>query len=142
MNTNMTTEEFRLHWCEALRSGEYTQSKHCLHNDAGYCCLGVACEVYHKLVKPLFIEESVFVNNRVAYNGEQLSWPDEVGALADMYEAGKLQEKVGTNSYLAELNDSGDFTFNDIADIIETRTFLPFDFQEDKDGWSQSEHDD
>jgi hypothetical protein len=26
----------------ALRSGKYEQTKGCLHNDEGYCCLGVA----------------------------------------------------------------------------------------------------
>lgn len=36
-------------WLEALRSGEYDQTRGRLHleND-GYCCLGVACEVYRK----------------------------------------------------------------------------------------------
>lgn len=33
-------------WCEALESGEYEQTKDCLHeNGDGYCCLGVACEL-------------------------------------------------------------------------------------------------
>ena len=32
----------------ALRSGEYKQIKGCLSTGGGYCCLGVACEVYIK----------------------------------------------------------------------------------------------
>lgn len=32
-------------WLDALESGEYTQTKGKLHTDAGYCCLGVLCDV-------------------------------------------------------------------------------------------------
>ena len=33
---------------EALRSEEYTQTTGTLHNLDGYCCLGVACDVFLK----------------------------------------------------------------------------------------------
>src|SRR4051812_2834892 len=36
-------------WVEALRSGRFKQTRGVLTNDEGYCCLGVACQ--------LFIEE-------------------------------------------------------------------------------------
>ena len=32
-------------WVAALRSGKYPQTKGYLHDLAGYCCLGVACEI-------------------------------------------------------------------------------------------------
>ena len=32
-------------WIEALESGEYPQTTYSLHNQEGYCCLGVLCEV-------------------------------------------------------------------------------------------------
>jgi len=37
--------EFAEKWVAALRSGEYKQSTKNLYNDAGYCCLGVACKI-------------------------------------------------------------------------------------------------
>ncbi len=35
-------------WVEALRSGEYKQTKSKLHDDEGFCCLGVLCDLYRK----------------------------------------------------------------------------------------------
>src|SRR6185503_6538411 len=35
-------------WIAALRSGTYNQSTGYLKGPAGYCCLGVACELYGK----------------------------------------------------------------------------------------------
>ena len=37
-------------WCEALESGEFKQTRNRLHNPktGGYCCLGVACELYRR----------------------------------------------------------------------------------------------
>lgn len=36
-------------WVEDLRSGQFQQTRNVLHDDAGYCCLGVACETYRRL---------------------------------------------------------------------------------------------
>ena len=33
-------------WVAALRSGEYTQGQEGLQTEQGYCCLGVACNLY------------------------------------------------------------------------------------------------
>lgn len=33
-------------WVKALRSGKYRQTKSALHTDAGYCCLGVLCDLH------------------------------------------------------------------------------------------------
>lgn len=38
-------KEFKAKWIAALRSGEYKQTKGHLHDENGYCCLGVLCEV-------------------------------------------------------------------------------------------------
>ena len=35
-------------WVAALRSGEYKKTKHRLRDEKGFCCLGVACDVYAK----------------------------------------------------------------------------------------------
>jgi hypothetical protein len=37
--------ELKKKWVEALRSGKYEQTKECLHNDDGYCCLGVLADI-------------------------------------------------------------------------------------------------
>lgn len=35
-------------WIAALRSGEYVQDLGRLRNEKGFCCLGVACDIYSK----------------------------------------------------------------------------------------------
>lgn len=40
--------EHRRAWVKALRSGKYKQAVGSLQNDEGFCCLGVACDVYLK----------------------------------------------------------------------------------------------
>lgn len=35
-------------WIAALESGEYQQTKHRLHDEEGFCCLGVLCDLYIK----------------------------------------------------------------------------------------------
>lgn len=36
---------------DALRSGKYNQGTRALRNEYGYCCLGVACELYRKTTR-------------------------------------------------------------------------------------------
>ena len=40
-----TPKEARQLWIDALRSGDYEQTRETLCEDGRYCCLGVACEV-------------------------------------------------------------------------------------------------
>ena len=35
-------------WTAALRSGDYRQGRGSLRRDDGFCCLGVACDIYLK----------------------------------------------------------------------------------------------
>ena len=46
MSFNKTPAEARALWCEALESGKYSQTQKHLCNKNGYCCLGVACEIF------------------------------------------------------------------------------------------------
>jgi hypothetical protein len=104
-----------------LRSGEFSQTKGALKNNKGFCCLGVACELYR----------------RETGNGNWLTDGNE-----DLYVVGKESERgalpksvqnwLGTRSAnpstsvtredfplsLAELNDDG-WSFEKIADLIE-----------------------
>lgn len=110
-------------WVEALRSGKYEQGKGML-NSAGYCCLGVLCEVA--------VESGLEVNveprgSYVNYDGRGAFLPNSV------YEWASL--KKGRTGYpegdfvvpdpmypgvvgLAALNDNG-LSFQEIAAVIE-----------------------
>lgn len=100
-------------WIKALRSGEYKQGInslciHSLYNDKNvrYCCLGVAD-------KCLNLGET----NR----DRLINTYKEIGLYS---EGGRFTEKVMKNSLyyesLMSMNDSGEFSFNEIADFIET----------------------
>lgn len=41
--------EFQQTFLDALRGGEYAQSKGRLQSDCGFCCMGVMCDVYTHL---------------------------------------------------------------------------------------------
>ena len=98
----------------ALRSGEYKQTKEALQDKAGYCCLGVMCDVYRKETGAELVLSSF-----------------GFGTLAggDLDEQEGVREWVGLvhgegdsdgNPTLAELNDSEGCTFLQIADFIES----------------------
>lgn len=38
--------EFKAKWIAALRSGDYQQTQETLRDSKGFCCLGVACDVF------------------------------------------------------------------------------------------------
>lgn len=42
-------------WLEGLRSGRYTQTKGTMHDNRGYCCLGVLQEVIDGKVEPMML---------------------------------------------------------------------------------------
>lgn len=102
-------------WIDALRSGLYQQTVGHLNQGDNYCCLGVACEVYQQEVGDLTIVRSAIDGIR-SYDGDPKLLPEKVrkwlGLTANdgAYEEGSL----------VSLNDSRGYSFEDIADLIET----------------------
>ena len=120
----------RAAWVEALRSGNYKRTTGALSEDGKYCCLGVACEVYNKLI-PDKLEIGNSFYNRKTYDNAVTLLPEKVkeafgfnsfdGRFEESNENFALAKKVtkSTNECtLATLNDSGG-TFKKIADLIE-----------------------
>lgn len=111
----------RAKWVAALRSGEYEQTDGALHDQRGFCCLGVACEV-------IGVEwVQTILDGRIAYsaNGETTVLPkavqDAFGLNDDSgdYIMGGDGEGGYCRNSLADLNDGGT-TFLEIADLIES----------------------
>lgn len=110
-------------WVEALESGEFTQghSRLCT-NGAGYCCLGVACEVYNrenpsdKLVK----ERSREADWITTYDGEAHGLPPKVQKWLGVIDSSASFKGVVVDEYttLIGLNDSGEYDFVGIANAI------------------------
>lgn len=100
-------------WLDALRSGEYKQSKRSLRDSelgCAYCCLGVLCEVDR------CDWDEVYEENE----GDEIL-PE---SLRDKYKfnscVGLIEKEDNSYKYpdLASMNDSGK-SFMEIADFIE-----------------------
>lgn len=116
-------------WLEALRSGDFEQTKGVLcTTDGKMCCLGVLTEM---AVKAGIVQRGN-VNNTYNYvqDTEVDSYtygpyedygilPSEVMEWADLDSPNPAVNINGSYFGLAELNDAEDFTFPMIADVIE-----------------------
>ena len=89
----MEDRALRDRWIKALRSGEYTQTKHYLRNKGGFCCLGVLCD----LIDPDDWEGGLYWRG-----GRHLPEQEHKGIFP-----------------LTALNDSLGYSFEQIADFIE-----------------------
>ena len=112
-------DDVRALWIKALRSGEYKQTKECLNDGVGYCCLGVLCDIYQKqhpdtsswinATNPREFQVRGFDEHE--YEVDTTYPPLLVGKWAGL----EYKDMVA----LGELNDDRCFTFNQIADIVE-----------------------
>lgn len=102
--------ELKQIWVDALRSGDYKQTKGTLHNldDGGFCCIGVACVVWG------------------------IATPEKIGVIPYVYgvdegisEYYSLWRSVHTSlktvqPILTGMNDKG-YAFTEIAKFIEEK---------------------
>lgn len=156
MKFNLTPEQARAEWVKALRSGEYRQTTGDLCNtdrdhdgptvqaEIGYCCLGVACDVFMKR-EPQFTAQWEIVANDdgkdhgvrsfvlpgTLDNPEHSILPEVVREWLGLarhdgqYDVnivcpiGTPAEDCEGYNTLTEMNDDSGADFNDIADLIE-----------------------
>lgn len=111
-------------WVAALRSGKYQQGRNMLRpNDNQFCCLGVLCDI-SGLGKWEDERGDDITFYTVGEDTSETVLPATVRRWAGMrhYE-GEFTEKdqlgVPVIQKLSGLNDSGRWSFEDIADIIE-----------------------
>lgn len=100
-------------WVAALRSGKFQQGKTYLSQDGKFCCLGVLCEV-------LQIPKVTISGDRVAYGLPPYGvnvLPDDAKIIAKM--ASTNGDRGLGKTDLWQLNDVDNYTFDQIADIIE-----------------------
>lgn len=139
------TREQKEQWLTALRSGKYQQTNGNLHDNNGYCCLGVLCDILPDVVQ---LDKGVTDVWLFKYK-QDISNAVLPATLAKDLEAQSLGFKVdmfldavkhiiiyhddvwteeayedsfqiyGTQIYtIAELNDEG-YSFDCIADLVE-----------------------
>lgn len=115
--------ERKAEWTAALRSGEYKQTNGFLHRRGGFCCLGVACDLWNKETgkgewKPFSdCRDFVIQDERYALEDRYSAFPpnEVTNWLGVPYTEGYRPPSFLT---LANMNDSGK-TFLEIADWIE-----------------------
>lgn len=99
-----------LTWTRALRSGEYKQAKYKLQSSDGYCCLGVACDIFipdnKKLKERGFLQGGYPTQNIQPFSPQ---WIRDI----DNY----LISPTELVSVLAYYNE--EMSFDEIADILE-----------------------
>lgn len=132
--------EHRRAWIKALRSGDYKQTKHTLmvnidDSGVGFCCLGVACDVYLKSgdapkkaqwkgtsfvdgtrYKSLFNDS--FDNKFIVRSVDVDLPPSVIDWLGLSSEDGHFTEK-GNRTSLVDKNDGSGWSFKKIASLIE-----------------------
>lgn len=118
----LTTEQEA--WLQALESDKYKQGQGVLHRGNEFCCLGVACDL---LKDELTINQ---VASLTRYNGEYQVLPALVVEKLHLRDNCGLFalsiERINTSfegetiicASLTELNDSGGYTFKEIAAYI------------------------
>lgn len=105
-------------WVKALRSGKYRQAKHALKTNLGFCCLGVACELYKKSGNALSLKKR---DGNWRYGGNAEFLPPRVQRwLGLAFSDGHFLNRDGTADHLTTLNDKGN-SFETIASIIEQK---------------------
>ncbi len=100
-------------WVEALRSGKYNQCQGGLQDSNGYCCLGVACDVFIPKKKQItYTTPSGVTTMAGGFPTDQENAPLWLKNIND-----KVDKVLGQG--LSDLNDSEDMSFDEIADMIE-----------------------
>lgn len=113
--------EVRAQWCAALRSGAYQQTTGVLHRTqangdrpAGFCCLGVLCELAVK-AGVITKQDDDQGCGYIMYGDSDTMLPEAVQDWAGLAE---YDPEVAGND-LTIWNDSRRKTFAEIADLIE-----------------------
>ena len=113
-------------WVEALRSGEYKQGEGLLQEGppgaTRFCVWGVACDVIDPHQWSRF---GPYVQHSRALSYPPQSVEDAMGML--MYENLWTDGRCVANPSLVVLNDSKEFSFDELADLIQLHTLDQLD---------------
>ena len=110
-------------WLDALRDPARTQGKHVLKNEDGEeCCLGVLCDVAVRegVIPPATLDKNCMGESAYFFGAERnyTALPEEIMKWADLsYCFPRID--LGRGLFLSDANDRDDYTFEEIATLIE-----------------------
>lgn len=102
-------------WANALRSGKFKQTHGTLQDENGYCCLGVACEIFIPKNKKERELGGYLVGTMPRDQEASPEWLKCVNG--DLRRRSFLSAEEDVS--FTKLNDRLNYTFDMIADIIE-----------------------
>ena len=99
-------------WCDALRSGKYKQGVERLQTDKGYCCLGVAVDVFVPKGKQELYPNGTLKGCIPRRQSAAPEWLHDMPVMSrDRWDEFDIS--------LEKLNDNKGYTFDEIADVLE-----------------------
>lgn len=106
-------------WIAALRSGEYEQTRGALNDENGFCCLGVACDLFIPKNKLEYQETSPFIFGDLPQ--DQPAAPQWLKIIDDHFQQQTLEclSILNDETYIYEGICHGSFTFDEIADLLQ-----------------------
>lgn len=136
MTYAFTSEQ--LEWLDALESGKYEQGKTFLNKNNKFCCLGVACDLFAEKLGLVIENDDGIIGYANKVEDQSQRWESDYTSTTlpkPIMELLKIRDNCGefinktviaskndygTMSYgsLAGMNDSGNFSFKDIAEYI------------------------
>lgn len=116
----MTRDEARQAWLSALRSGTRKQAKARLRVEDSFCCLGVVCDMDVEAGGSKWQTVGPIWEHCIPKSGGSRS---DLSVLNSALLPPQFQRHLGLLDedvrFLAALNDSGEYTFKQIADLLE-----------------------
>jgi len=106
-------------WVLALRSGEYSQTTGKLQDEQGYCCLGVACDVFiPDGMKTLDTTTGLMFGGLPDSQANSPEWLSQIEGILGIYiPALNDYGKITIDTEHHEQHEP--FTFDEIADLLE-----------------------
>lgn len=119
-------------WIKDLRSGEFSQCRNELQLQDSYCCLGVACKTYERLEGSEELQKDIFgeLVGLSLINQEAVLKYFNFKHVAGMFDRSNTTE--APSSFLVDLNDDYEWSFEQIADFVEQNWEHIFDVPEEE----------
>ncbi len=118
--------ELRDKWLKALRSGEYEQTIEVLHDNTGYCCLGVLCDIsgLGEWDTDVYLIDNDILSTDLGDKARDFGLDGTLAANLVSLNDGELEDNIPGMTKeefdrIREQHDARGLDFNQIADYIE-----------------------
>ena len=111
-------------WLAELRSGKYKQNVGGLCRNGKFCCLGVICDLYSKQAGAVITSITGY-DTIISYDGLSAVLSERIKKYIGLRHLNGAAKEFASDS-LAAFNDSGAYSFKDIAKIVEEDPGLYF----------------